>query len=138
MRRNEASPKLVWNGAIKGMWISRSVILRRRMGAGTFGFRSLEFSLRILPGGILADASPRWKRRVPEYSPPFRRGARRTLRCIPHAARCGTGGGLETARARRIRGLGPSGHRDSPEVKCFGWRLRVEEAFPPGSLLPDR
>src|SRR5580704_9919529 len=39
MRRSEVSPKLVWNGAINGMWISRRVILCKRMGLGPLGFR---------------------------------------------------------------------------------------------------
>src|SRR3984885_1395083 len=138
MRRNEASPKLVWNGAIKGMWISRSVILRRRMGAGTFGFRSLAFSLRILPGGILADAGPRWKRRVPESSPQFRRGVRRTARCNPDAEVCGSGRASPIAGARRRRGSRLSGRRDLRAAKWIVHQRRREADFRPGYLSRDR
>src|SRR5580704_9919527 len=81
-------------------------------GAGAFGVPPLVLSLRILPGGILADAGPRWKRRVPECSPQFRRGVQRSSRCNLDAKVCGSGRASRIAGAWRMRGSRLSPRRD--------------------------
>ena len=71
-QRSAAEAGFKWRDQ-RHMDFAQSDFAQAHVGCGlwAFGLKSRSFSLRILPGDILADAGPRWKRQVPECNPCF-------------------------------------------------------------------